>query len=109
LITEPYYPIEDEPIYIDDHGQRLVRIPSHTHHAQPSHRPDQIELDYYQHPEKRWNPGARYNRAHDVYSLGCVLLELGLWETLASVVEVEDEDFERVKRGFQSLTMRLDG
>ncbi|EKD17655.1 hypothetical protein MBM_04024 [Drepanopeziza brunnea f. sp. 'multigermtubi' MB_m1] len=109
LITEPYYPIEDVPIYIDDHGQRLLRIPSHNHHTQPSHRPDQIELDYYQHPEKRWKPAVRYNRAHDVYSLGCVLLELGLWETLASVVEVEDEDFERVKRGFQSLTMRLDG
>ncbi len=24
-------------------------------------------------------------------------------------MEVEDEDFERVKRGFQSMTMQLDG
>lgn len=50
-----------------------------------------------------------YSRGHDIYSLGCVLLELGLWNTLDKLVEVEDEDFERVRRGFQSLTMSLDG
>jgi hypothetical protein len=37
------------------------------------------------------------------------LLELGLWNPLDKLVEVEDEDFERVKRGFQSMTMQLDG
>lgn len=66
-------------------------------------------LDYYQHPDKRWNPAIRYSRSHDIYSLGCVLLEIGLWEPLDTLVEIEDEDFERVKRGFQTLTAKLDG
>jgi hypothetical protein len=66
-------------------------------------------LDYYQHPDKRWNPTIRYSRSHDIYSLGCVLLEIGLWEPLETLVEIEDDDYERVKRGFQALTMKLDG
>jgi hypothetical protein len=75
----------------------------------PNRRPNDVSLDYYQHPDKRWNPSIRYSRAHDIYSLGCVLLEIGLWEPLEQRVEVEDQDFERVKMGFQALTMKLDG
>jgi hypothetical protein len=71
--------------------------------------PNDASLDYYQHPDKRWNSMIRYSRAHDIYSLGCVLLEIGLWEPLDLRVEIEDDDFERVKRGFQALTMKLDG
>lgn len=37
------------------------------------------------------------------------MLEIGLWEPLEQRVEVEDQDFERVKMGFQALTMKLDG
>ncbi|KAH6682537.1 hypothetical protein B0J14DRAFT_127368 [Halenospora varia] len=80
------------------HDQRLV-----------SRRPNDINLDYYQHPDKRWNPTLRYSRSHDIYSLGCVLLEIGLWKPLDAVVDVEDEEYERTKRNFQGLTMKLDG
>ncbi len=90
--TDPYYPVEDEHIYIDDHGQRLVRIAPRNEIA-IARRPKDSNLDYYQHPEKRWDPTVRYSRAHDIYSLGCVLLEIGLWETLGELVEVEDEDY----------------
>jgi hypothetical protein len=38
-----------------------------------------ISLNIYQHPARRRNPGAKYRHAYDVYSLGMVLLELGLW------------------------------
>jgi hypothetical protein len=38
-----------------------------------------------------------------------VLLEIGLWEPLEALVEIEDDDYERVKMGFQALTMKLDG
>lgn len=37
-----------------------------------------IELDIYQHPDKRMDPYRRYQHAYDIYSLGLVLLELGL-------------------------------
>jgi hypothetical protein len=75
----------------------------------PLRRPIDVSLDYYQHPDKRWNPSIRYSIAHDIYSLGCVLLEIGMWKSLRELVEVEDEDFERVKRGYQAVTMKLDG
>jgi len=38
-----------------------------------------------------------------------VLLEIGLWKPLDKLVEVDDEEFERTKRNFQGLTMKLDG
>ncbi|KAE8448009.1 hypothetical protein EG329_009932 [Mollisiaceae sp. DMI_Dod_QoI] len=96
-----FYEEEDDLLY-DERGQRLK-------HLQITKRQRDINLDYYQHPDKRWDPSIRYSRSHDIYSLGCVLLEIGLWKPLHELVEVEDDDFERVKRGFQSLTMDLDG
>ena len=39
-------------------------------------------LDYYQHPAKHANPKRRYRHAYDIYSLGILLLEVGLWEKL---------------------------
>ncbi|KAM3069127.1 hypothetical protein ACMFMG_010652 [Clarireedia jacksonii] len=39
-------------------------------------------LDYYQHPAKHADPKRRYRHAYDVYSLGILLLEIGLWEEL---------------------------
>ena len=39
-------------------------------------------VNIYQHPDKVVNPANRYRHSYDVYSLGVVLLELGLWESL---------------------------
>ena len=39
-------------------------------------------LDYYQHPAKHADPERLYRHAYDVYSLGILLLEVGLWEKL---------------------------
>lgn len=47
-------------------------------------------LDYYQHPAKHANPRCRYRHAYDVYSLGIVLIEIGLWQKLS---KYEDSRF----------------
>ena len=39
-------------------------------------------LDYYQHPAKHADPKRLYRHAYDVYSLGILLIEVGLWENL---------------------------
>ncbi|KAJ4110275.1 hypothetical protein NW768_012035 [Fusarium equiseti] len=39
-------------------------------------------LDYYQHPAKHADPTRLYRHAYDVYSLGILLIEIGLWETI---------------------------
>ena len=47
-----------------------------------------FELDYYQHPAKHAKPDRLYRHAYDVYSLGILLLEIGLWRRL----QVYDDD-----------------
>ena len=44
------------------------------------HAPD-IEHDIYRHPDRYGLPSVRFSKTHDVYSLGVVLLEIGLWQT----------------------------
>ncbi|KAK4126420.1 hypothetical protein N657DRAFT_643202 [Parathielavia appendiculata] len=47
--------------------------------------PRDVVIDCYTHPERRLDPRGRsapYRLLDDLYSVGCVLLELGLWETL---------------------------
>ncbi|KAF8853248.1 hypothetical protein BDZ45DRAFT_748759 [Acephala macrosclerotiorum] len=34
----------------------------------------------YRHPDRQGMPEARFNKLHDIYALGVVLLEIGLWE-----------------------------
>lgn len=66
------------------------------------------------HPRK--NEGS--SRGVDVYALGVLLLEIGLWKNMDGVVDlrtlfeeegVGEEGWERVRREFLSLTGRLDG
>jgi hypothetical protein len=50
-----------------------------------------FKLDYYQHPAKHANPLRLYRHAYDVYSLGILLLEVGLW-TKPRVYDVGNSD-----------------
>lgn len=40
-----------------------------------------MEHEVYRHPDRHGMPGTGFNKMHDVYSLGVVLLEIGLWTT----------------------------
>jgi hypothetical protein len=51
-------------------------------------------LDYYQHPAKHADPQRSYRHAYDVYSLGILLLEIGLWRKLYVDEDSNDEDGE---------------
>jgi hypothetical protein len=55
-----------------------------------------FKLDYYQHPAKHANPSRLYRHAYDVYSLGILLLEVGLWKQLKSY-----DDFEEVEDHYE--------
>ena len=39
-------------------------------------------FNIYQHPDKVAKPARRFRHSYDIYSLGLVLLEIGLWENL---------------------------
>ena len=40
------------------------------------------KINIYQHPDKAANPARRFRHSYDIYSLGLVLLEIGLWQKL---------------------------
>ncbi|KAI0880261.1 uncharacterized protein GGS22DRAFT_197666 [Annulohypoxylon maeteangense] len=50
------------------------------------------DFDIFQHPVRlQGDNSPRYIKAHDVYSLGVVLLELGFWQPLPTVVGLIDQ------------------
>ena len=43
-----------------------------------------LEANIYRHPERYGKPSTHYSNKHDLYALGVVLLEIGLWQTMSS-------------------------
>ncbi|XDG00623.1 hypothetical protein ABKA04_000238 [Annulohypoxylon sp. FPYF3050] len=41
--------------------------------------------DVYRHPDRQGRPTQLFNKVHDIYSLGVVLLEIGLWQQATSL------------------------
>jgi hypothetical protein len=57
--------------------------------AKPSLEPyvQNIEFDVYRHPDRQGPSCDGHKKIHDLYSLGIVLLEIGLWSTALDTVE----------------------
>jgi hypothetical protein len=70
---------------------------------------EQITLDIYQHPTKRTEPHRRYQSAYDMYSLGLVLLEIGLWQPLVKLVPSNQNAYEMQRHILDKLHPRLVG
>ena len=49
----------------------------------------EIEPNLYRHPRRQGRPTQQFNRLHDIYALGVVLLEIGLWVTLSRLMEAK--------------------
>jgi hypothetical protein len=45
------------------------------------------EANWYRHPERQGKPKRAFNVEHDLYSVGVVLLEIGLWKTLSTMLK----------------------
>ncbi|KAL8703364.1 MAG: hypothetical protein Q9201_003449 [Fulgogasparrea decipioides] len=51
------------------------------------------ELDVYRHPDRQGRePATRFSMCHDVYSLGVILLEIGLWRRVGIPLESASVD-----------------
>lgn len=46
---------------------------------------DDKEKNPYRHPQRQRPPQKSFNQSHDLYALGLVLLEIGLWQTIATI------------------------
>ncbi|PKX96000.1 uncharacterized protein P174DRAFT_419891 [Aspergillus novofumigatus IBT 16806] len=47
----------------------------------------EVEPNLYRHPDRQGRPSHQFNREHDIYALGVVLLEIGLWVTMSRLME----------------------
>ncbi|KAK0372059.1 hypothetical protein CLIM01_10584 [Colletotrichum limetticola] len=49
------------------------------------HADECLSRDIYRHPERQRSPTQTFNKIHDIYALGVVLLEIGLWQSVSSL------------------------
>ncbi|KAF1993521.1 hypothetical protein P154DRAFT_582720 [Amniculicola lignicola CBS 123094] len=56
-----------------------------------------LERDVYRHPERQGRPGRMFNKVHDIYALGVVLLEIGLWQR---AITLEKNQFKTARDPF---------
>ncbi|KAJ5082439.1 hypothetical protein N7532_011482 [Penicillium argentinense] len=49
----------------------------------------EVEPNLYRHPNRQGHPNQQFTRLHDIYALGVVLLEIGLWVTLSRLMEAK--------------------
>jgi hypothetical protein len=50
---------------------------------------NEIESNFYRHPKRQGKPEDTFDIEHDLYALGVVLLEIGVWETIGMMFATE--------------------
>lgn len=60
-----------------------------------------LERSVYRHPHRDGPPTTDFNKAHDIYSLGVVLLEIGMWRTAADIYRQIFEELQERRPGQQ--------
>jgi hypothetical protein len=60
----------------------------------PANTARNLDADVYRHPDRFGEPSQYFTKIHDVYSLGVVLLEVGMWKTAR---QMYDEVFQSAK------------
>ncbi|KAK2801814.1 hypothetical protein FQN50_007559 [Emmonsiellopsis sp. PD_5] len=55
----------------------------------------EMEPNMYRHPERQGAPTRQFTRVHDIYALGVVLLEIGLWKTISQLFDARIKDSKR--------------
>ncbi|OJZ83054.1 hypothetical protein ASPFODRAFT_306365 [Aspergillus luchuensis CBS 106.47] len=58
----------------------------------------EIEPNLYRHPDRQGDPNRPYSRLHDIYALGVVLLEIGLWKTVSRLFETRIKEGQRTRK-----------
>lgn len=58
----------------------------------------EVEPNLYRHPKRQGRPTQQFSRLHDIYALGVVLLEIGLWVTLSRLMEAKIREAENSGR-----------
>lgn len=60
-----------------------------------------LESSVYRHPQRDGPPSIDFNKAHDIYSLGVVLLEIGMWEDAVTIYQKVMKSLQETANGGQ--------
>ena len=63
------------------------------------------EKNVYRHPDRQGHPMKSFDKTHDAYALGVVLLEIGLWQT-ASELQTAARKAHTSSTGFNRYSLR---
>lgn len=87
----------DEPYLIGFEFSRMGNDRSTTDHD------DLLERNIYRHPDRQGPPNEsqRFTVLHDIYALGVVLLEIGLWRAVIGFDDYEDIEAEAIMLDIQ--------
>lgn len=77
-------------------GFEYARAGDGTTYLDEDHSPAN---NLYRHPQRWGRPAARFEKSHDVYALGVVLLEIALWKDVGTVFKSQLEGGERIVAG----------
>jgi hypothetical protein len=81
--------------HVDDFLCAPMRVTGYAYaRADQPHEPteplqSEVELDLYRHPRCLGHARELFRRAFDIFSVGCILLEIGLWCSLSSLFRRE--------------------
>lgn len=79
--TEPPHIDLDKPYLVDfEYARPLDAQTLYTFSSD-------IEYDIYRHPARQGIPSESFTKTHDIYALGVVLLEIGLWRTAFDLID----------------------
>ncbi|MCJ1415984.1 hypothetical protein MMC32_002319 [Xylographa parallela] len=68
---------------------------------------DDAGKNFYRHPERQGPPLVTFTKRHDIYALGLVLLEIGLWRTLSDIWEDSRDRIQKRTGKIPPLNRRL--
>jgi len=76
-----FFPKPDSPNELDYSRQYLVgfEFSRDENDTSTTEQDDVLERNIYRHPDRQGPPDTRFSILHDVYAIGVVLLEIGLW------------------------------
>ena len=84
------------PVYSRNHAFKEVETASSRQQSMWHEADDELisrsRINIYQHPDKDADPARRFRHSYDIYSLGLVLLEIGLWQSIQKYENTEWAD-----------------
>lgn len=66
----------------------------------------ELEPNLYRHADRFGKPSRKFENEHDIYSLGVVLLEIGLWKTMSQVFARPIEKNPRIETSQQHILFK---